>query len=400
MDRKPDDHPYGPDVEWDGYDFESHWNGDARSGSSPNDKTRRGARFCSIAEVNVPTANNALVERIIFPQTDIMLYADYGVGKTAVSLDLACSIACGTPFVGHYETRQGAVLYLGLEGPLGMRARMMALRQERNIPKDAPLFLVEYPLDLRDPASVAQLLRDIDLHRKEYRGQDLSMIVFDTLTRAIPGSAQSTPEDGSTVLCAMARIREATGACAMAVHHRGKSRERGALGTITIPSGMDTVLLIDGTKGQDDPMRVILEKQRDGEDGWCICSYRLRQVQIGTYDDGKPMDSVVVDAEIGGAKRTRPARDTLKGGKFFLLNHFDQLVADEICTTFNNRHGLPDGVPCVALEDLIGRAMKKLDVSDTDDPKQKRKAIKDRIRELHKIGWMDSFDDFVWVLRD
>ena len=70
-------------------------------------------------------------------------------------------------------------------------------------------------------------------------GLEPSIIVIDTLTRAMPGQDQNSSQAMSTFVGNTARIAEAFDALAIAVHHSGKDASKGMLGSQVLHGATD-----------------------------------------------------------------------------------------------------------------------------------------------------------------
>lgn len=62
----------------------------------------------------------------------IILWGESQAGKTALLLDMVAAIACGADWAGHPVTRTN-VIYVALEGQIGVRTRVQALEHDRDI---------------------------------------------------------------------------------------------------------------------------------------------------------------------------------------------------------------------------------------------------------------------------
>jgi RecA-family ATPase len=101
-------------------------------------------------------------------------------GKTWLALDLAVSVASGTPALGRFSVREpGPVLFYGAEdAPPQLRERLLALAASRDLPLDAlalGLILCE-GLRLDTEPDLARLAATLERHRPR-------LLILDPLVR-------------------------------------------------------------------------------------------------------------------------------------------------------------------------------------------------------------------------
>ena len=144
-------------------------------------------------------------------------------------LDMALCISASVEWQGS-KVKGGPVLYLATEGGNAFQSRCVALRKQYGI-TDAPLAVRPSPVDLLRPeadlAGLIELCKQIEADK----GEPLSMIVIDTLSRAMAGGDENGPTDMTSFIANADALREVTGAHIMIVHHSGKDTAKGARGT-------------------------------------------------------------------------------------------------------------------------------------------------------------------------
>ena len=195
----------------------------------------------------------------------VTLFGDPGAGKSFLALDWGLSIACGEDWHGR-EVEQGAVLYLVCEGIAGMPNRVQAWLMERglDIPPDrlneVPFYYTTGFNDLRGPAATTDLLRALE-HDLAERGTKLALVVLDTLSRTLGGADENSAGEMNMALDQLGRVREATGAAVIILHHtaKGKTYERGST---VLRGACDTMLYL---QDNDDYKLLMVDKQRDWE---------------------------------------------------------------------------------------------------------------------------------------
>ena len=156
------------------------------------------------------------------------------------------------------------------------------------------------------------------------------------------GDDENSAQDMAAFVGRASAIARETGACVLAIHHPGKDDARGMRGSSALFAACDAVIKI---AEQDDSTRLVtLEKVKDGPLGG-LFSYTLRQVDLGTDEDGDKITScVVVEAGLGSqGKRGRPRKidgdafNRLKGNKTVVeLNDTEKAAWGEVFKKVRN----------------------------------------------------------------
>ena len=231
-----------------------------------------------LAELSPPTW---LVHRHL-PRGDVgglaVLYGPPGSGKSFVAIDLALSVASGTPYAKHFAVEQGPVLYLAGEGASGLRKRVQAWRQDRPDADLDPRGLVVcpriWPL-ATDPAAAKQVA---DLAKRQL-GRDPALVVIDTLA-CYHGGSENDPKEQQAFANSCKRIAAETRAVVLVVAHTGKDAERGIRGHNSLEGAADAILEASGRPAEG--TRIRQTKAKDSEP---LPAYRLRQKLWEIPDD-------------------------------------------------------------------------------------------------------------------
>lgn len=199
-----------------------------------------------------------LVRKLLPEDCTAVLYGPSGTLKSFVMIDMALSIATGTPWQGK-ETKQRTVFYLAGEGEQGFAKRLAAWCMARNTRAPQGFAFRQIPR-IQDASQLDQLVDAIRLIEAE-NGQ-AGLIVIDTLFTALDGGDENSGKDMGQVIAAMKRLRVEFGAAVVTVHHTGKVGET-ARGHSSLPSGMDVMLY---AKPGPAPLTVEITnpKQKDG----------------------------------------------------------------------------------------------------------------------------------------
>lgn len=235
------------------------------------------------------TANDFL-EGILGNNGLSTMYGPPGSGKSFLALDLAVAVASGQKWYGR-ECDKGAVIYLAAEGAAGVQNRMVALINEGRLAKDARLVYVPHCISLLDKRQVVALVATV---QQAMQGIDepVRLIVLDTLSRCMAGANENAPEDMTAVVAAVDVIREKTGAHVMLVHHTGKNTGAGSRGHSSLKGATDTEIEIQREEGEIG--QILCRKAKD-MGSFEPMAFRLKAVELGINDRGKPVTSCVVE---------------------------------------------------------------------------------------------------------
>ena len=230
-----------------------------------------------------------------------VVYGDSNVGKTFWVFDLACHISLGMPWNGK-EVEQGPVVYIAAEGGGSIKKRRQAFQQHHEI-EDAMLAIVPVAVDLLDEkADVSRIIEACETAAEHYSKQ-IRMVVFDTLSRVMAGGNENSPEDMTAVISNIDKVRHATGAHTLIVHHSGKNAAQGARGHSSLRAATDTEIEISKT-GENFAVAKI-RKQRDLEQVGDM-GFRLEKMLVGINKRGKELSScVVLPVELDGSETVR-----------------------------------------------------------------------------------------------
>jgi hypothetical protein len=251
--------------------------------------------------------NTDFVEGLLTDGGASVIYGPSNCGKSFWILDLAVAVATGTPFRGELGVDQGAVIYVALEGSLGVRNRLEALRREGRLLDRTPLFLCFAPVSLLDATHAVKLSQSVK-HAANQSGMACRLVILDTMARAMAGGDENSGKDMSAAVASIDAIRAATGAHVSVVHHCGKDEARGARGHSSLRAAVDTEIEVSRPEGET-ISTVRFSKQRDLPMGAAM-PFSLVQVRLGTDRRGKPVTSCVVrhEAEALAAKPGRGGR--------------------------------------------------------------------------------------------
>ena len=316
-----------------------------------------------------------------------VIYGPSNVGKSFFCLDMAFAVAANVEW-NDCRVRGGPVLYLATEGGAAFRNRLYALKQTKGI-DDAPLYVRPSPIDLLraevDLPALTQLIEEI-------KGQsgDLSLIVVDTLSRAMAGGNENGPEDMTRFIGNLDVLRDLTGAHIMVVHHSGKDTAQGARGHSSLRAASDTEIELE-INGSIRFAKTT--KQRDMEPKPPV-GFTLEVHELGADEDGDPVTTATIkvadQSEIDEVNQPRPKGDN----QIAVIQAFKQLRADGVGMANPAGTGWPPPGTfwTIAEPDLKKHAKGKL--SDKSNPDS---AYSGAIKAMIKSGYMVRNEGHLWI---
>ncbi len=247
--------------------------------------------------VQLSTTPSYLVKGLIPRQGLVVIWGPPKCGKSFWAFDVAAHIALGRPYRDR-KVRQGAVVYLVLEGEHGIGARVEAFRKQ-HLGEEAsptPLFLLPTRLDL-----IREYQTLIDEITAQTTDNPPALIVIDTLNRSLSGF-ESRDEDMGAYVKAADAVREAFGAAVVVIHHCGIEATR-PRGHTSLTGAADAQIAVK--RDGDGVICATLEWLKDGPEGAVVYS-KLDPVDVGTDDDGDPITScIIIEAEPDKTDTTR-----------------------------------------------------------------------------------------------
>ena len=147
-------------------------------------------------------------------------------------MDAMLHVARGRDYGGR-RVRQGGAIYVTSEAVPGVRRRLIAMRQQLQVPPDVfvPFGLIGVVPNLgAGPDDAKQLIADIG-REVERMKCSVSVIAIDTLRRAMPGKDENLPKDLGTVIGNCELIIDAFKSTVAFVHHSPRSDNKRTSGT-------------------------------------------------------------------------------------------------------------------------------------------------------------------------
>jgi hypothetical protein len=264
------------------------------------------------------------VEGVFIRGAMSVVYGPSNCGKTFFMADLALHVALGLEWRGREVERLG-VIYCALEGAHGIANRVAAFALACGLDgQRIPFAIIPVSLNLLDPNADTSRLIDAIKAAAERMEIPVGLVVMDTLSRAMAGGNENSPEDMGALVTNSARIQQATGAHVAWIHHSGKDQAQGARGHSLLRAATDTEIEISRADN-DSPSIAKVTKQRELEiDG--VFGFTLKRVELGLNHRGKPVTSCVVEPT-----EDRPAkpRISLTNGEAMALRILHDVMATQ-----------------------------------------------------------------------
>jgi hypothetical protein len=208
-----------------------------------------------------------------------MIFGESGVGKTFVSLSMACAIATGQQW-NHNRTASGTVVYLAGEGNYGIRQRVASWARTNDVDNLDNLLISNKSVDMDSPGAAAQILKAI----RTLTDGTVTLIVIDTLNNHMSGDENSA-RDTRAMLNACNIVAAAVQASVMLVHHVGHQSEKvRARGSSAWRAALDTSIAVMRSKDDESLIEVSCTKMKDAADPQPIYG-RLQKVDLNWCDE-------------------------------------------------------------------------------------------------------------------
>jgi len=242
---------------------------------------------------DIPDPEPLIHDDILNKDTLNWLVGKPGQGKSFVAIDQAGCVATGRDWQGH-AVNQGRVLYLIAEGARGFKKRVRAWEKYHDQKMHSVDFLPR-PVQATNARHWDTLIRLAEKRR-------YAMIILDTQARITVGIEENSNKEMGVFVHQAEKLREASGAGVVIVHHIGRNGDTGR-GATTLDGALNTIM-----KASKDGSVIKLEcqKNKDAEE-WD--DHELNLIPVG--DSAVLRGTVKVSANLN-AGATMAARQTAK----------------------------------------------------------------------------------------
>ncbi|WP_167525244.1 AAA family ATPase [Roseomonas genomospecies 6] len=348
-------------------------------------------RLVPFDQIGTSTNSNAFVKGLLGSAALSVVYGESGAGKTFWVLDLALHVALGRDWRGR-RVRQGGVIYVAAEGAAGISNRVAAFKSHQGIAGSAPFAVLPASVNLLDPKADTDELISLVNSAATRLGMPVALVVVDTLSRALAGGNENSPEDMGALVMNADRIREATGAHVMFVHHSGKDGARGARGHSLLRAAVDTEIEVSrdpASKVCTAKVTKAKELPADGE-----FAFTLEIVPLGVDEDGDPLTSCVAIPAEGEARpvQSRKLPDHARSAMEVLT---DTLAREGMTAPGSMSDHIPAGTRVVTVaalrESFYNRTV------DDEKPDTKKKRFARAIKSLQGNRMVGVWKDYIWL---
>jgi hypothetical protein len=333
-----------------------------------------------------------LVRKLLGTNTLALIYGEPGSGKTFLATDLGMHLAIDRVWFGRSVTA-GAVLYVACEGVAGLSNRLAAFRRMHDLPAEVPFAVIPAAVNLGPDGQDAQRVIDAANTVKERTGQTVQLIVIDTLARAMWGGDENSAKDMSGFIRACDRVRDATEATVLIVHHSGKTKQSGARGSSALIAAVDTAIEVANDGGVMRTAKVI--KQKDGDEG-VVFSFALQIVEVGRDEDGEIITTCIVQPNEAVTKPAPPL--TPQRARVSPQQAQAMVVLRKVLAEFGEEP--PDGEPFPAAKlvalNRFREALKEARVTNRDKSSSERTQWRRIKKTLCEKGLLTVRDDYCW----
>jgi len=345
-------------------------------------RQQRKSKFLLYRELEAASRKEWLVQHLLGSGDASAWYGIPGCGKSVIVQDLAMHVAGGRAWLGR-EVKRGAVLYVALERQQVVRRRAIGFRERHGV-ADIPFALIGGVHDLRTPAAVASLI-ETGRQVEEETGEDLVLIVIDTISRALCGGDENSPKDMGAIVAATSKLQTETKAHVLWIHHMPQDGAERLRGHGALLGAMDTTVHVQS----GDVKTATVVKANDSEEGEKVV-FALESVTIGPETTAPVVTAAdpALARSTGTKRRLSPrARRAVDALTETIINH-GQLAPMDL--------GLPAGTKTVTLdqwrEEIFTRNI--LDRAAAN-PRTDFKRVLDQLADK---GLITSRNNLVWAI--
>lgn len=197
-----------------------------------------------------------LVHGVLVQGSLAAIYGPPGSYKTFVAVDLGFSVASGSDWHKRHVST-GPVVHVYAEGTGGLGPRVRAWKSKHNKTGRVGVHFLPEPVSLLDTPDVHRFADELAQLEAKPR-----LVVLDTLARCFTGGDENSTADMSRAIAAADRLRTATGATVLIVHHSGTRADR-ERGSSALRGAVDT--LIHADRDSDNGVTLRCDKQKDAQ---------------------------------------------------------------------------------------------------------------------------------------
>ena len=364
---------------------------------SGNPASPREIALVHFSEMDADLNTRSVIKGLINASETSLIVGATQSGKTFFTLDLALHVA-GQPAWRGRTIRNGSVVYVAAEAGRGVINRVAAWKLRHGYkPGDSiPFAATVCAIDLchNIDGDAWRLATAIQNAQRDQSLGSLSLIVVDTVSRALAGGDENSPADMGAFVYSMDKLRDYFGCHVAAVPHFGKDNQRGARGHSLLTANLDTII---STAANGSGFYATVTKQREGKAGTVI-PFRLEMVTLGYDGDDEPVTSCVVEHFASDDSAREPPKAKAKKMSASATRALDQLryAINAEGTYPPAQKEIPRDTRCVS-ETLWRRYCYNGGVSN-GDARAQQKAFKTAAEYLLAEHMVDKWQEWVWIM--
>jgi hypothetical protein len=244
-------------------------------------------RILDLDELENLSPPSFLIDEVLTEGGLSVIWGRSGAMKSFVALDMAMCVAGGMPWHGK-PVKRGLVVYLAAEGSYGLGRRAIGWRRTRGRDLSKPAFkLIPHTVALTGDDLNLMVAAILALEQRPV------LIIIDTLARTFGAGDENKQADMNAYVSAADRLREATGANVLIVHHSGVHEDKRERGSNVLRGAADTVIKVSRN---DDKIDVINHgpegKQKDTEEFKTI---KLRKQKVFFEQGGNEQSTLILN---------------------------------------------------------------------------------------------------------
>jgi hypothetical protein len=347
----------------------------------------RKGRFVLFCELDAQSNKEWLVQNLLGHGEASAMYGKPGDGKSVLAQDLGMHVAAGWPWHGR-PVRRGAVLYIALERRKLVERRAIAFREKHGV-RALPFAIIGGVFDFRDKRTVKYII-DVVRQVEVLTGEQVVLIVIDTLSRALCGGDENSSRDMGAIVASTALLQQGTSAHVMSIHHipiDGGERMRGHGALL---GAMDTTISV--VKG-DTVRTATVIKANDSEEGEQV-AFTLESVPIGQDGEGNQTTAPVVVPMEGMPPQSAKSAHLTKAAQI-ALRALAEVLAEQGQSAPASNH-IPAGVKVVEISTWRQQAYRR-GISTSEEDRAKQQAFKRASEHLIAGGRVGMWDKSVWI---
>jgi len=287
-----------------------------------------------------------IVEGMFAPGELVALIGAPGGGKSAVATLLATCVAEGRPFLGR-QVLQGPAVYIAAERFREVIRRLTATRK-----KPAPVYVANARPELAN-AAVAEALGAEVAALCEVERSCPSLVIIDTLARAIPGLDENSARDAGLVIEGLSRLAAACpSAAVLFVHHVGK-QGMSMRGSSALLGGVDLQLTVTGDGRSK---RLSVTKANAVPEGQQL-RFSLQPAEVAAAP-GLPPETVITATAISETATVADGPLSARASALLKLIEAQPSPADrQVCLAIARAQGVVSGISDASTSEQFRKAL-------------------------------------------